>query len=49
MTTEQALKEKLRKVEALFAGAATHGERQAAMAARDRILDHADGGAQLRG
>jgi len=38
MTTEQELKDKLRKIEALFAGAATHGERQAAMAARDRIM-----------
>jgi tRNA nucleotidyltransferase (CCA-adding enzyme) len=37
MTTEQELKDKLRKIEALFAGAATPGERQAAMAARDRI------------
>lgn len=37
MTTEQELKEKLRKIEALFAGASTHGEREAAMAARDRI------------
>ncbi len=39
MTTEQELKEKLRKIEALFAGASTHGERQAAMAARDRIKE----------
>ena len=30
MTTEQELKEKLRKIEALFAGASTHGEREAA-------------------
>lgn len=37
MTTEQELREKLRKIEALFAGAATHGERAAALAARDRI------------
>jgi len=37
MTTEQELKDKLRKIEALFAGAATHGEQMAAMAARDRI------------
>lgn len=36
---EQQLKEKLRKIEALFAGASTHGERLAAMAARDRILE----------
>jgi hypothetical protein len=39
LTTEQELKDKLRKIEALFAGAATHGERQAAMAARERILE----------
>lgn len=37
MTTEADLKAKLRKIETLFAGAATHGERTAAMAARDRI------------
>jgi hypothetical protein len=37
MTTEQELRDKLRKIEALFAGASTHGEREAAMAARDRI------------
>lgn len=37
MTTEAELKAKLRKIEALFAGASTHGERSAAMAARDRI------------
>ena len=39
MTTEMELKEKLRKIEALFAGATTQGERLAAMAARDRILE----------
>ena len=38
MTTEAELKEKLRKIEALFAGAATGGERDAAQAARERIL-----------
>jgi hypothetical protein len=38
MTHEAELKEKLRKIEALFAGAATVGERHAALAARDRIL-----------
>jgi hypothetical protein len=37
MTTEAELKDKLRKIEALFAGAATAGERDAAQAARDRI------------
>ncbi|MEI6875341.1 MAG: hypothetical protein WCL50_09465 [Spirochaetota bacterium] len=37
MTTEAELKEKLRKIEALFAGAATAGERNAAQAARERI------------
>ena len=37
MTTEAELKEKLRKIEALFAGAATGGERDAAQAARERI------------
>jgi len=30
MNPESALREKLRKIEALFAGAATHGEKAAA-------------------
>jgi hypothetical protein len=37
MTPEQSLREKLRKIEDLFAGAATDGERVAAGAAADRI------------
>jgi len=37
VTTEAELKAKLRKIEALFAGAATPGERNAAQAARERI------------
>ncbi len=37
MTPEQTLREKLQKIEALFAGAATDGERAAAGAAADRI------------
>jgi len=37
MTTEMELKEKLRKIEILFAGASTSGERLAAQAARERI------------
>ena len=37
MTTEQQLREKLRKITALFEGASTPGERQAAAAAIDRI------------
>ncbi|MGH6814682.1 MAG: hypothetical protein ACREC6_03165 [Hyphomicrobiaceae bacterium] len=37
MSTEDALREKLRKIEALFAGAQTQGERVAAGAAADRI------------
>ena len=37
MTTESELRETLRKIEALFAGAATAGERDAARAARERI------------
>lgn len=37
MTPEQLLREKLRKIEALFAGAATQGERVAAGAAAERI------------
>lgn len=37
MTTEQQLREKLRKITALFEGAVTDGERQAAAAAIERI------------
>jgi len=37
MTEEQRLVEKLQRIEALFAGAATPGEREAAAQARDRI------------
>jgi hypothetical protein len=37
MTTEQKLLEKLRKITALFEGAKTFGERQAAEAAIDRV------------
>jgi len=37
MTDEQQLREKLRKITALFEGAATVGERQAAAAAIERI------------
>lgn len=37
MTNEEQLREKLRRIEALFAGATTEGERLAAAAARDRI------------
>lgn len=37
MTDEAHLRDKLRKIEALFAGAATAGERQAAGAAAERI------------
>lgn len=37
MTTEQQLREKLRKITALFEGAATAGEREAAAAAIHRI------------
>jgi hypothetical protein len=36
---DQQLREKLRKIEALFAGAATEGERLAAGAAAERIRD----------
>jgi hypothetical protein len=37
VTTEEQLREKLRKITALFEGAVTAGERQAAAAAIDRI------------
>ena len=39
MTEEDTLRDKLRKIEALFAGAATPGERQAAGAAADRLRE----------
>jgi hypothetical protein len=37
MTTEQQLRDKLRKITALFEGAATDGEREAAAAAIERV------------
>lgn len=37
MTTEQELRQKLRKISALFEGATTEGERNAAAAAIDRV------------
>ncbi len=39
MTPEQSLREKLRKIEALFADAATEGEKVAAGAAAERIRE----------
>ena len=39
MSSESTLREKLRKIEALFAGAATEGEKAAAGAAAARIRD----------
>jgi hypothetical protein len=42
MTPEEQLREKLRKIEALFAGAATDGERIAAGAAAARIRERLD-------
>ena len=39
MTPERMLREKLRKIEALFAGATTEGEKVAAGAAADRIRE----------
>ena len=39
MNAEQALRDKLRKIEALFAGAATVGEKAAAGAAAERIRE----------
>jgi hypothetical protein len=38
VTTEQELREKLRKIEALFEGATTVGERDAAAAASGRVI-----------
>jgi hypothetical protein len=42
VTTEQQLREKLRKITALFEGAATSGERQAAAAAMERLRQALD-------
>jgi hypothetical protein len=42
MSPEQSLREKLRKIEALFAGAATEGEKVAAGAAAERIRERLD-------
>jgi hypothetical protein len=42
VTTEQQLREKLRKITALFEGAATAGERQAAASAIERIRQTLD-------
>jgi hypothetical protein len=39
MTSEEELRLKLRKIEALFEGAGTAGERDAAGAARERIKE----------
>lgn len=39
MTTEQELREKLRKIAALFEGATTEGEREAASAALNRVRE----------
>jgi hypothetical protein len=46
MTNEQQLREKLRKITALFEGAATPGERQAAAAAIERIRTALNAAAQ---
>ena len=42
MTPEQQLRHRLRKIEALFAGGATEGERLAAGAAAERIRHRLD-------
>jgi hypothetical protein len=42
VTTEQQLRDKLRKIKALFEGAATPGERQAAAAAMERLRQALD-------
>ena len=47
MTNESELREKLRKIEALFAGATTAGEKAAAGAAADRIRDAKPGSLRL--
>jgi len=47
MTTEQQLRERLRKIAALFEGAATLGERNAAAAAIERIKKAIDAAAKV--
>ena len=47
MTEEQRLIEKLQRIEALFAGAATPGEREAATQTRDRIRSRLQAQAQV--
>jgi len=46
--TEQQLREKLRKITALFEGAATSGERQAAAAAMERIRQAITAGVEAK-
>jgi hypothetical protein len=48
MTNEQQLRDKLRKITALFEGAATAGERQAAAAAIGRIREALDAAVQTQ-
>ena len=48
MAIEDELRERLRKVEALFFGAATAGERNAAGAAADRLRAKLDEAARSR-
>jgi hypothetical protein len=48
VTTEQQLREKLRKITALFEGASTDGERQAAAAAIERIRQALDAAVKTR-
>jgi len=48
VTTEHELREKLRKIRALFEGAATAGEREAAAAAIERIRKALDAGTKNR-
>ena len=43
MSDDQQIREKLAKIKALFAGATTPGERQAAQAAIDRLQQRIDG------
>ena len=49
MTTEQQLRERMRKIRALFEGATTAGERDAAAAAIDRIQKALGGTAKTEG
>ena len=48
MTDDQRIRDKLRKIQALFAGASSKGERQAAQAAIERITERIGAGDSIK-